>query len=76
MVLLTICDMEKNMKPVIASMFAVGMMIGGGVMAADMPELAKKNACVSCHEIDKKRLARLGWKFPKSIRAMPLQRPN
>jgi len=43
------------MKAMIASMVAAtGLMIAGGVMAADMPALAKKSGCVACHTIDKK----------------------
>jgi cytochrome c len=33
---------------------AVGLMIVGSAMATDMPDIAKKNACVACHAIDKK----------------------
>lgn len=29
-------------------------MIGGNVLATDMPALAKKNNCTACHAIDKK----------------------
>ena len=43
------------MKTRIASMVAVaGLMMAGGAMAADMPEVAKKNGCTNCHKIDKK----------------------
>jgi cytochrome c len=44
-----------NMKALIVNMVAVtGLMIAGGVMAADMPALAKKSGCANCHSIDKK----------------------
>jgi len=33
---------------------AAGLMVAGGAMAADMPELAKKNNCTACHAVDKK----------------------
>lgn len=33
---------------------AAGLMIAGGAMAADMPDLAKKYGCTNCHKIDKK----------------------
>jgi len=43
------------MKTIIASMVAAtGLMMAGVSMAADMPDLAKKNGCTSCHAIDKK----------------------
>ena len=43
------------MKSIIVSMtVAVGLMVAGSAMAADMPELAKKNNCVSSHAMDKK----------------------
>lgn len=31
-----------------------GLMFSGGAMSADMPDIAKKNGCTSCHKIDKK----------------------
>jgi len=43
------------MKATISNMIAVaGLMIAGGAMAADMPDLAKKYGCTNCHKIDKK----------------------
>lgn len=43
------------MKAIIVNMVAVaGLMIAGGAMAADMPDLAKKYGCTNCHKIDKK----------------------
>lgn len=43
------------MKAMIVSMVAAtGLMIAGGAMAADMPEVAKKFGCTNCHKIDKK----------------------
>lgn len=43
------------MKPVIISMFvAAGLMTAASVMAAEMPDVAKKSGCTSCHAIDKK----------------------
>ena len=49
------------MKSIIVSMVAAaGLMAAGSVLAADMPELAKKNGCVACHTIDKK-LVGPGW---------------
>lgn len=43
------------MKAIILNMVAVaGLMIAGGAMAADMPDLAKKYGCTNCHKIDKK----------------------
>jgi len=39
---------------------ATGLMMAGGVMAADMPELAKKYGCTNCHKIDKKVVGP-GW---------------
>lgn len=45
------------MKSIIVSMFAAaGLMVAGGAMAVDMPAVAKKNFCTSCHAIDKKVL--------------------
>jgi len=49
------------MKAMIISMVAAtGLMMAGGVMAADMPELAKKYGCTNCHKIDKKVVGP-GW---------------
>jgi cytochrome c len=43
------------MKFIIVSIVTVtGLMIADGVLAVDMPDLAKKNGCTSCHAIDKK----------------------
>lgn len=43
------------MKAIIVNMVAAaGLMIAGGAMAADMPDLAKKYGCTNCHKIDKK----------------------
>jgi cytochrome c len=45
------------MKPIIVSMIAVaGLITAGGVMAADMPPLAKKYNCDACHTIEKKKV--------------------
>lgn len=38
----------------VSAVVAAGLMVAGSAMAADMPEVAKKNNCVSCHAIDKK----------------------
>ncbi len=43
------------MKSIVVSMIAAaGLMVAGSAMAVDMPEIAKKNNCTSCHAIDKK----------------------
>ncbi|MDD4929018.1 MAG: c-type cytochrome [Gallionella sp.] len=43
------------MKSIVVSMaVAAGLMIAGSAMAADMPDVAKKNNCTACHAIDKK----------------------
>jgi cytochrome c len=43
------------MKAIIVSMVAAtGLMMAGVSTAADMPDLAKKSGCASCHAIDKK----------------------
>lgn len=43
------------MKSFILSMAVVtGLTIAGSAMSADMPDVAKKNGCASCHSIDKK----------------------
>ena len=43
------------MKSIIVSMIATaGLMVAGSVLAADMPDLAKKSGCTACHAIDKK----------------------
>jgi cytochrome c len=43
------------MKSIVISMLAAaGLMIAGSAMATDMPDLAKKSNCTSCHAIDKK----------------------
>lgn len=45
------------MKSIIVSMMAAaGLMIAGSAMAADMPDIAKKNGCTACHAIDKKMI--------------------
>jgi cytochrome c len=49
------------MKTIIASMIAAaGLMAAASAMAAEMPDLAKKSGCTSCHAIDKK-LVGPGW---------------
>ena len=42
------------MKFIISMIAAANMVFVGSVMAADMPELAKKSGCTACHSIDKK----------------------
>lgn len=43
------------MKSIVVSMIAAaGLMVAGSAMATDMPEIAKKSNCTSCHAIDKK----------------------
>ncbi len=43
------------MKFIIVSIVAAaGFMAAGSALAAEMPALAKKHACVACHTIDKK----------------------
>lgn len=43
------------MKSIVVSMIAAaGLMVASSTMAIDMPPLAKKNNCTSCHSIDKK----------------------
>jgi cytochrome c len=42
------------MKSIVISMIAAAGLMAGSAMAADMPELAKKSNCTSCHAIDKK----------------------
>ena len=43
------------MKSIIVNMVATAsLMIAGGAMAIDMPELAKKLNCTACHSVDKK----------------------
>lgn len=43
------------MKSIVISMLAAaGLMVAGSAMATDMPDLAKKSNCTSCHAIDKK----------------------
>lgn len=50
------------MKPIFASIaVAAGLMFAGSSMSADMPAVAKKNGCASCHSIDKK-LVGPAWK--------------
>jgi cytochrome c551/c552 len=45
----------RIMKSIIVSMMAAaGLMVAGSVLAADMPDAAKKNGCTACHAIDKK----------------------
>jgi len=43
------------MKSIITSIVvATGLTLAGSSVAADMPDLAKKYGCTSCHKIDKK----------------------
>lgn len=42
------------MRHITAGMALAGLIVTGSAMAADMPELARKNGCVACHTIDKK----------------------
>ena len=43
------------MKSIVISMIAAaGLMAAGSAMAVDMPDLAKKSNCTSCHTIEKK----------------------
>ena len=43
------------MKSIIVSMIAAaGLMVAGGAMATDMPDLAKKSGCTACHSVEKK----------------------
>lgn len=43
------------MKPFIVSIaVAAGLTFAGASIAADMPDVAKKYGCTSCHKIDKK----------------------
>jgi cytochrome c len=45
--------MESDMKAIIGSMVAAGLMIAGGIHAEEMPQLAKKFNCNACHDIDR-----------------------
>ena len=43
------------MKSIVVSMIAAaGLMAAGSAMAVEMPALAKKHNCTSCHTMDKK----------------------
>ena len=43
------------MKSIITSIVvAAGLTLAGSSVAADMPDMAKKYGCTSCHKIDKK----------------------
>lgn len=43
------------MKSIVVSMIAAaGLMVAGSSMAIDMPDLAKKSNCVTCHKIEGK----------------------
>ena len=45
------------MKSMIVSMMvAAGLVVAGSAFATDMPAVAKKNSCVVCHTIDKKKV--------------------
>ncbi len=48
------------MKTIILGI-AAGLTMAGSVMAADMPELAKKHKCDSCHSIEE-RVVGPSWK--------------
>lgn len=51
------------MKSIIGStVVAAGLMVAGGALAADMPDLAKKHNCVACHALDNsKKLPGPSW---------------
>ena len=64
------------MKAMIASVVAAtGLMIAGGVMAADMPDLAKKYGCANCHSIDKRAVGQNGRMSQISTKVMLARRP-
>ncbi|MEQ1556040.1 MAG: c-type cytochrome [Gallionella sp.] len=45
------------MKSMIMSMMlAAGLMVAGSASATEMPALAKKNYCVECHTMDKRKV--------------------
>ena len=47
--------MERSMKSIIASVVALSSLVAAaGVMAEEMPALAKKLNCTACHAIDKR----------------------
>ena len=49
------------MKSIVVCMLAAaGLMVAGTSMATDMPDLAKKNNCTTCHKIEGK-LVGPGW---------------
>jgi cytochrome c len=53
--------MEKDMKSIVVCMIAAaGLMAAGSSMATDMPDLAKKSNCTTCHKIEGK-LVGPGW---------------
>lgn len=39
---------------VVNMIVAAGLMAAGSALAADMPDVAKKNNCAACHSVDKK----------------------
>ena len=50
------------MKTMIVSIVAAAiLMIAGGTMAADMPDLAKKYGCSNCHNIGKGKSVGPAW---------------
>ena len=42
------------MKFIATSLLAAGLMAGSSAMAANMPDIAKRNSCDACHTINKK----------------------
>lgn len=60
------------MKSIAVSMIAAAsMMVAGSVMAAEMPELAKKSNCVSCHAMDKKLVGPAWVEIAKKYKGDP-----
>lgn len=49
------------MKIITSMIAAVSLMLAGNALATEMPELAKKNNCIACHAVDKKRVGP-AWK--------------
>jgi len=51
------------MKSIIVSIVtATSIMIAGGAMATDMPDIAKKYGCSNCHNIEKGRSVGPAWR--------------
>jgi cytochrome c553 len=66
---------EKNvmMMKLMLTAASAALLLSGVASADDAQALAQKNACMSCHGVNKRSTARLTRKWPRN---MPVTRPR